>query len=52
VADVDAILGVTHHLHQLFMKNHPALRWLRNTGMRLLNQQSNIKKQLIAKALE
>ena len=52
VADVDAILGVTHHLHRLFMRNDSALKWLRNTGMRLLNQQSNIKKQLIAKALE
>lgn len=52
VADVDAILTVTHHLHQLFMKNDSAVKWLRNTGMRLLNQQSNIKKQLIAKALE
>jgi len=52
VADVDAILGVTHHLHRLFMRNDSALKWLRNTGMRILNQQSNIKKQLIAKALE
>ena len=52
VADVDAMLGVTHHLHQLFMKNPSAVKWLRNTGMRLLNQHSNIKKQLIAKALE
>jgi hypothetical protein len=43
---------VTHHLHRLFMRNDAALKWLRNTGMRLLNQQSNIKKQLIAKALE
>lgn len=52
VADVDAILGVTHHLHRLFMRNDFAIKWLRNTGMRFLNQQSNIKMQLITKALE
>jgi len=52
VADVNAILGVTHHLHRLFMRNDFAIKWLRNTGMRFLNQQSNIKMQLITKALE
>jgi 2-polyprenyl-6-methoxyphenol hydroxylase-like FAD-dependent oxidoreductase len=51
-SDVDSILWVTHQLHQLFLKNNSLFKFIRNTGMRFLNHQSSIKKQLIAKALE
>ena len=49
--DIEALLKVTHHLHQLFLHQSPPLRWLRNTGLRILNQQDFLKQQLIARAL-
>ena len=49
--DVRAILELTHHLHQLFLRSDTPTQWLRNQGMRLLNQQPFIKRQLIAKAM-
>jgi len=49
--DIEALLKLTHHLHQLFLNQSPPLRWLRNTGMRILNQQDFLKQQLIARAL-
>jgi ubiquinone biosynthesis UbiH/UbiF/VisC/COQ6 family hydroxylase len=49
--DIDALLQVTHHLHQLFLNQTPPLRWLRNIGMRFVNQNDFIKRQLIARAL-
>jgi 2-polyprenyl-6-methoxyphenol hydroxylase-like FAD-dependent oxidoreductase len=49
--DVRAILELTHHLHQLFLRADTPTQWLRNQGMRLLNQQPFIKRQLIAKAM-
>jgi 2-polyprenyl-6-methoxyphenol hydroxylase-like FAD-dependent oxidoreductase len=47
--DVRAILELTHHLHHLFLRSDTPTQWLRNQGMRLLNQQPFIKRQLIAK---
>jgi ubiquinone biosynthesis UbiH/UbiF/VisC/COQ6 family hydroxylase len=49
--DVDALLSVTHHLHQLFLNSTPTMRWLRNTGIRIVNQHQFFKRQLIARAL-
>ena len=49
--DIEALIKLTHHLHQLFLHPNPPLRWLRNTGLRLLNQQDFLKRQLIARAL-
>jgi 2-polyprenyl-6-methoxyphenol hydroxylase-like FAD-dependent oxidoreductase len=49
--DVHAILELTHHLHHLFLRSDTPTQWLRNQGMRLLNQQPFIKRQLIAKAM-
>jgi len=49
--DVETLLKVTHHLHQLFLNQTMPLRWLRNTGLRILNQQDFFKRQLIARAL-
>ena len=49
--DVRAILELTHHLHHLFLRSDTPTQWLRNQGMRLLNQQPFIKRQLIAKAM-
>jgi ubiquinone biosynthesis UbiH/UbiF/VisC/COQ6 family hydroxylase len=49
--DIEALLKLTHHLHQLFLNQSPPFRWLRNTGLRILNQQDFLKQQLIARAL-
>lgn len=49
--DISALLQVTHRLHALFLDQTPPLRWLRNTGLRLLDQQALLKRQLIARAL-
>ena len=49
--DIDALLQVTHHLHQLFLNQAPPLRWLRNIGMRFINHNDFLKRQLIARAL-
>ena len=49
--DIDAILGVTHHLHQLFLNTTPTVRWMRNLGMKMVNNHPILKRQLIARAL-
>jgi 2-polyprenylphenol 6-hydroxylase len=49
--DIDALLGVTHHLHQLFLKTTPPLPWLRNMGMQFVNKQQSLKREFVAKAL-
>lgn len=49
--DIEALLKLTHHLHRLFLNQSPPMRWLRNTGLRILNQQDFLKQQLIARAL-
>jgi len=50
--DIDAILNVTHHLHQLFLNTNPTISWLRNLGMQVVNRRPMLKRQLISKALE
>jgi ubiquinone biosynthesis UbiH/UbiF/VisC/COQ6 family hydroxylase len=50
-SDVDALLAVTHHLHQLFLNTSVPLMWLRNTGLRIVNQQQGLKREFISKAL-
>ncbi len=49
--DINAILGVTHHLHQLFLNTTPTVRWMRNLGMKMVNNHPILKRQLIARAL-
>lgn len=49
--DIDALLSITHQLHQLFLNPTPPIRWLRNTGLKMLNQHSVLKRLLIARAL-
>ena len=49
--DIEALLALTHRLHQLFLNPTPPMRWFRNTGMRLLNQHDVLKRLLIARAL-
>ena len=49
--DIDALLQVTHRLHELFLNQAPPVRWLRNIGMRFVNQNDFLKRQLIARAL-
>jgi ubiquinone biosynthesis UbiH/UbiF/VisC/COQ6 family hydroxylase len=50
-ADIDSILGVTHHLHQLFLKTSPPIRWLRNLGLKIVDQHQLLKKEFVARAL-
>jgi ubiquinone biosynthesis UbiH/UbiF/VisC/COQ6 family hydroxylase len=49
--DIDAILGVTHHLHRLFLNPTLPIRWLRNRGLQLVNLQPQLKRTFIAKAM-
>ena len=49
--DIDALLTITHRLHQLFLNPTPPVRWIRNTGLKILNQHDVLKRLLIARAL-
>jgi 2-polyprenyl-6-methoxyphenol hydroxylase-like FAD-dependent oxidoreductase len=41
---------VTDGLHHLFMQQGPAMPWLRNAGMHLVNKLPFVKRQLVAGA--
>jgi 2-polyprenyl-6-methoxyphenol hydroxylase-like FAD-dependent oxidoreductase len=49
--DVDGLIAVTHHLHQLFLNSATPVRWLRNLGLQIFNQQQGLKREFVSKAL-